>query len=88
MLCTSYVVIMDLEMMRVATPHIGVEPCAWPKTDVMGLPRVVVKCLLALAQHTRKRNAIETSFSEGLRRGTVNSVLEVHEIMDVVHDVY
>ena len=30
-------VIMDLEMMRVATPHIGVEPCAGPKTDVMGL---------------------------------------------------
>ena len=33
---SSYVVIMDLEMMRVATPHIGVEPCAGPKTDVPG----------------------------------------------------
>ena len=38
-----YDVIMDLEMMRVATPHIGVEPCAGPKTDVMGFPRVVVE---------------------------------------------
>ena len=50
---------MDLEMMRVATPHIGVEPCAGAKTDVMGFPRVVVECLLALAQHTRGRTAIE-----------------------------
>ena len=46
----SYVVIMELEMMRVAAPHIGVEPCAGAKTDVMGFPRVVVECLLALAQ--------------------------------------
>ena len=30
--------VVELEMMRFATPHIGVEPCAWPKTDVMGLP--------------------------------------------------
>ena len=44
----SYVVIMELEMMRVAAPHIGVEPCAGPKTDVMNFPRVVVECLLAL----------------------------------------
>ena len=78
---------MDLEMMRVAAPHIGVEPCAGTKTDVMGFPRVVVECLLALAQHTRKRNAIETTFSGGTWGGE-NSVLEVHEIMDVVHDVY
>ena len=35
-------VIMDLEMMRVATPHIGVEPCAGPKTDVMGLVLVCI----------------------------------------------
>ena len=34
--------IMDLEMMRAAAPHIGVEPCAGTKTDVMGFPRVVV----------------------------------------------
>ena len=40
-------------MMRVAAPHIGVEPCAGAKTDVMGFPRVVVECLLTLAQHTR-----------------------------------
>ena len=46
-------------MMRVAAPHIGVEPCAGTKTDVMGFPRVVVECLLALAQHTRGRTAIE-----------------------------
>ena len=52
---------MDLEMMRAAAPHIGVEPlpCAGTKTDVMGFPRVVVECLLALAQHTRGRTAIE-----------------------------
>ena len=48
--------IMELEMMRVAAPHIGVEPCAGAKTDVMGFPRVVVECLLALAQHTRGRH--------------------------------
>ena len=59
-LCTNYVVIMDLEMMRGATPHIGVEPCAGPKTDVVGFPRVVVECLLALAQHTRRWTAIES----------------------------
>jgi hypothetical protein len=50
---------MDLEMMRVATPHIGVEPCAGTKTDAMGFPRVVVECLLALAQHARGWTAIE-----------------------------
>ena len=50
---------MELEMMRVAAPHIGVEPCAGAKTDVMGFPRVVVECLLALAQHTRGRTIIE-----------------------------
>ena len=26
---------MELEMMRVAVPHIGVEPCAGAKTDVI-----------------------------------------------------
>ena len=46
-------------MMRVAAPHIGVEPCAGAKTDVMGFPRVVVECLLALAKHTRGWTAIE-----------------------------
>ena len=65
-LCTSYDVIMELEMMRVATPHIGVEPCAGPKTDVMGFPRVVVECLLALAQRTRGRAAIETAYYRGI----------------------
>jgi hypothetical protein len=45
--------------MRVATPYLGVEPCAGPQTDVMGFPRVVVECLLALAQHTRGWTAIE-----------------------------
>ena len=55
----NYVVIMGLEMMRVAAPHIGVEPCAGAKTDVMGFPRVVVECLLALAQRTRGRAAME-----------------------------
>ena len=53
---------MELEMMRVAAPHIGVEPCAGAKTDVMGFPRVVVECLLALAQHTRGRTAIEIEY--------------------------
>ena len=48
-------------MMRVATPYLGVEPCAGPKTDVMGFPRVVVECLLALAQHTRGWTAIGCS---------------------------
>ena len=57
----SYVVIMELEMMRVAAPHIGVEPCAGAKTDVMGFPRVVVECLLTLAQHTRRRTAVDVS---------------------------
>ena len=51
---------MDLEMMRAAAPHIGVEPCAGTKTDVMGFPRVVVECLLALAQRTRGWTAVET----------------------------
>ena len=62
---------MELEMMRVAAPHIGVEPCAGAKTDVMGFPRVVVECLLALAQHTRGRTAIEivNLHEVGLYRG-------------------
>ena len=33
-----------------ATPHGGVEPSVGPKTVVVGFPRVVVKCLLALAE--------------------------------------
>ena len=33
-----------------ATPHRGVEPSVRPKTVVMGFTRVVVKCLLALAE--------------------------------------
>ena len=32
---------------------------AGAKTDVMGFPRVVVECLLTLAQHTRGRTAVE-----------------------------
>ena len=31
-----------------------------PKTVVMGFPRVVVECLLALAQRTRGWTAVET----------------------------
>jgi len=38
------------------------------------------------AAHTQTER--DWDYSEGLRGGTVNSVLEVHEIMDVVHDVY
>ena len=33
-----------------ATPHGGVEPSVGPKTVVVGFPRVVVECLLALAE--------------------------------------
>ena len=33
-----------------ATPHRGVEPGVRPKTVVMGFTRVVVECLLALAE--------------------------------------
>ena len=33
-----------------ATPHRGVEPSVGPKTVVVGFPRVVVECLLALAE--------------------------------------
>ena len=43
-----------------STPICGVEPCAGPKTDVMGFARVVVECLLAMAQHTRRWTAIES----------------------------
>ena len=34
--------------MRGTTPHIGAEPSVGPKTVVVGFPRVVVECLLAL----------------------------------------
>ena len=34
--------------MRSTTPHIGAEPSVGPKTVVVGFPRVVVECLLAL----------------------------------------
>ena len=36
--------------MRGTTPHIGAEPSVGPKTVVVGFPRVVVECLLALAE--------------------------------------
>ena len=36
-----------------ATPHGGVEPGVGPKTVVVGFPRVVVECLLALAELAR-----------------------------------
>ena len=36
-----------------ATPHSGVESCVGPKTVVMGFPRVVVECLLALTERAR-----------------------------------
>jgi hypothetical protein len=39
---------------------IGVEPGAGPKTMVMGFPRVVVECLLALAKHTPGWTASES----------------------------
>ena len=40
-----------------ATPHGGVEPGVGPKTVVMGFPRVVVVCLLALAELARRKAA-------------------------------
>ena len=36
-----------------ATPHGGVEPGVGPKTVVVGFPRVVVECLLALTERAR-----------------------------------
>ena len=39
-----------LEVMRSTTPHIGAEPSVGPKTVVVGFPRVVVECLLALTE--------------------------------------
>ena len=41
-----------------ATPHGGVEPSVGPKTVVVGFPRVVVKCLLALAELARREAAV------------------------------
>ena len=41
-------------MMGRATPHRGVEPSVGPKTVVVGFPRVVVECLLALAELDEK----------------------------------
>ena len=40
-----------------ATPHRGVEPSVGPKTVVVGFPRVVVVCLLALAELARRKAA-------------------------------
>ena len=40
-----------------ATPHGGVEPSVGPKTVVVGFPRVVVVCLLALAELARRKAA-------------------------------
>ena len=40
-----------------ATPHGGVEPSVGPKTVVVGFPRVVVECLLALAELARRKAA-------------------------------
>ena len=44
-----------LEVMRSTTPHIyiGAEPSVGPKTVVVGFPRVVVECLLALTERAR-----------------------------------
>ena len=39
--------------MRGTTPHIGAEPSVGPKTVVVGFPRVVVECLLALTERAR-----------------------------------
>ena len=35
----------NLEVMRSATPHIGVGPCAGPKTIVMGFPYGILWCV-------------------------------------------
>ena len=40
--------------MRSTTPHIGAEPSVGPKTVVVGFPRVVVECLLALTERARR----------------------------------
>ena len=40
-----------------ATPHRGVEPSVRPKTVVVGFTRVVVECLLALAELARREAA-------------------------------
>ena len=39
--------------MRSTTPHIGAEPSVGPKTVVVGFPRVVIECLLALTERAR-----------------------------------
>ena len=46
-----------LAVMGGATPHGGVEPSVGPKTVVVGFPRVVVVCLLALAELARRKAA-------------------------------
>ena len=54
---------MDLEMMRVATPHFRGRTMRGAQNGYNGLPAlrsIVVECLLALAQHTRGWAAIES----------------------------
>ena len=41
-------------MMSGSTPHIGIEPCVRRETIVLGLTRVIVIELLALAKLTRR----------------------------------
>ena len=60
--------------MRSTTPHIGAEPSVGvgPKTVVVGYPRVVVECLLAMTERTRgEAAAVEgmNIFWWHLRRG-------------------
>ena len=49
----SVVVNIILEVMRSATPNRGIEPFVGPKTVLMGFPRVVIECLLELAELAR-----------------------------------
>ena len=65
--------------MRSTTPHIGAEPSVGPKTVVVGFPRVVIECLLALTERARGGAAAvegmnflqvgETHFLEGPKAG-------------------
>ena len=51
-----------------ATPHGGVEPSVGPKTVVVGFPRVVVVCLLALAELARRKAAAVVGMNVDKRR--------------------
>ena len=55
-----------------ATPRRGIEPSVGPKTVVVGFPRVVVVCLLALAELARRKAA-------AVERMNVDTMLYMYE---------